>query len=149
MSVEQFSKLSLGENMVTTRAGAVRAARTASGSSYNSSQDQPLPSIEPPSHTSPTPNLVISTNNLKYNVSTFDSDLRRRIKQGLEGNEIQMRYCAFATDDDLDGAKHFYVNDDINIAIGGRLRTPRCTCGANEEGLACKVPTHRESRQLS
>lgn len=50
-----------------------------------------------------------------------------------------MKYCSFATDEDDDGAKHFYVNDDISIAIGGNLRTPRCTCGANEKGVACKV----------
>jgi hypothetical protein len=143
MSVEQFSKLSLGEDMVTTRAGAAKAARTGSGSSSssssNTSQDQPVPSIESPSPTSPTPSLVISTNNLQYNVSTFDSDLRRRVKRGLEDNEIKMKYCALSTDQDVNGTKHFYIDDDITVAIGGKLRKPKCTCGANEKGVACKV----------
>lgn len=126
--------------MVTTRAGAVKAARTGSGSSSNSSQDRPLQSVESP--TSSTPTLVISTNNLTYNVSKFDDDLRQRVRQGLEATEIKMKYCALATDEDVTGAKYFYVNDDISIAIGGDLRTPRCTCGANENGIACKVALH-------
>jgi hypothetical protein len=139
MSVEQFSKLSLREEMVTTRAGAVKAARTGSGSTSNSSQDRPLPSVESPSPDSPTPSLVISTNNLKYNVSTFDSELRRRVKHGLEENEIKMKYCAVPNNQDGKGVKHFYIEDDITVTIGGKLLRPRCTCGANEKGLACKV----------
>ncbi|KAF2031792.1 hypothetical protein EK21DRAFT_99512 [Setomelanomma holmii] len=137
MSVEQFSKLSLGEDMVTTRAGAAKA-RADSGSSSNSSQDRPLQSIESTSPDSPTPSLVISTNNLHYNVSTLNSDLRRRVKRGLEDNEIKMKYCTLSTDQDIDGIKHFYIDDDITVAIGGKLRNPKCTCGANEKGIACK-----------
>lgn len=124
--------------MVTTRAGAARAARTGSGSSSNPSQDQPLQSVEVPASTSPTPSLVISTNNLHYNVSTFDSDLRRRVKKGLEDNEIKMKYCTSPTQA-TDGIKHFHIDDDISVAIGGQLDRPKCTCGANEGGLACKV----------
>ena len=139
MSAEQFSKLSLGEEMVTTRAGAAKAARANSGSSSDSSQDRPLQSVESTSPDSPTPSLVISTNNLQYNVSRFDSDLRRRVKRGLEDNEIKMRYCALSTDQNVNGTKHFYIDDDITVAIGGNLRKPKCTCGANEKGLACKV----------
>jgi hypothetical protein len=138
MSAEQFEQLSLGEDMVTTRAGAARAAQTGSRSSSDTSEDRLLESIEP---NSPTPSLVISTNNLQYNVSTFDSDLRWRVKKGLEDNEIKMKYCALSTDQDVNGTKHFYIDDDITVAIGGKLRTPKCTCGANEKGLACKVWT--------
>ncbi|KAF2831945.1 hypothetical protein CC86DRAFT_340013 [Ophiobolus disseminans] len=138
MSAEQFSKLSLGEEMVTTRAGAVKAARTGSGSSSHASQDRPLPSIELPSSPSPTPSLVISTNNLQYNVSTFDKDLRRRVRKGLADNEIKMKYCSLSTDQDTNETKHFYIDDDITIAIGGKLSKPKCSCGANEKGLACK-----------
>lgn len=139
MSAEQFSKLSLGEDMVTTRARAAKAARTGSGSSSNLSQDKPLQSVELTSHNSPTPSLVISTNNLRYNVSTFDSDLRRRVKKGLEDNEIKMKYCSLSAKQETDGIKHFYIDDDITIEIGGKLRKPKCSCGANEKGLACKV----------
>jgi hypothetical protein len=142
MSVKQFSKLSLGEDMVTTRAGAAKAARSASGSSSSSSQDQPIPSVESSSPTAaptPTPSLVISTNNLQYDVSAFDSDLRRRVKRGLEDNDIKMKYCTLSSDQDANGMKHFYIDDDITVAIGGKLRIPKCTCGANEKGLACKV----------
>jgi hypothetical protein len=139
MSAEQFSKLSLGEDMVTTRAGAARAARIGSGSSSGASQDHPLPSIEPLSANSPTPSLVISTNNLQYNISTFGSDLRQRVKLGLEENEIRMKYCALSTNQDINGIKHFYIDDDITVTIGGEMDRPSCTCGANEKGLACKV----------
>jgi hypothetical protein len=127
--------------MVTTRAGAAKAARSASGSSSNTSQDQPLPSIESssPAAPTPTPSLVISTNNLHYNVSSFDSDLRRRVKRGLEDNDIKMKYCALSRNEDVNGTNHFYIDDDITVVVGGNLREPKCTCGANEKGLACKV----------
>jgi hypothetical protein len=125
--------------MVTTRAGAARAVRSGSASSSSSSQDQPVPSVESPSLSPPVPALVISTNNLPYNVSSFGSDLRQRVKKGLEENEIKMRYCALSSDQDTNGEKHFYIDDDITVSIGGELRSPACTCGANEKGLACKV----------
>ena len=142
MSAEQFSKLSLGEDMVTTRARAAKAARANSQSSKSesSNQDQPLPSVEPA--VSPTPSLVISTKNLQYNVSAFDNDLCRRARKGLEGKDIRMKYCAVSEDEDSpDGSskKYFYLDDDITVAIGGTLQTPRCSCGANEKGIACKV----------
>lgn len=140
MSIEQFSKLSLGDAMVTTRAGAAKAARDSQRSLQGSDHDQPLPSIESSPPVSPTPSLVISTNNLQYDVSAFDSDLRRRAKRGLEDNEIRMKYCAVSNDDDSpDGTKYFYIDDDITVAMGGKLRRPKCTCGANEKGVACKV----------
>ncbi|EAT88728.1 hypothetical protein HBI56_041200 [Parastagonospora nodorum] len=138
MSAEQFSKLSLREEMVTTRAGAAKAARPGSGSSSDTSHDKPLPSIESPAQNSSVPALVISTNNLQYNVSNFDSDLRQRVKNGLEENEIKMKYCALSTGQETNGKKQFYIDDDITVSIGGELRRPTCTCGANEKGLACK-----------
>ncbi|KAI5377968.1 hypothetical protein J4E82_003350 [Alternaria postmessia] len=143
MSAEQFSKLSLGEDMVTTRAGAARAARASAQSSDHSDQDQPLPSVE--STVSPTPSLVISTKNLHYNVSAFDTDLRRRAKKGLEGSEIRLKYCAVSEDEYSPGGspkKFFHLEDEITVAMGGRLRRPECTCGANEKGLACKTLKH-------
>jgi hypothetical protein len=141
MSAEQFSKLSLREEMVTTRAKAAKAARLGSGSSSDGTQDQPLPSVESPAQ-SLTPALVISTNNLQYNVSNFDSDLRERVRKGLEENEIKMKYCTLSTDQDVNGTKQFYIDDDITVSIGGELQRPTCTCGANETGLACKVRAH-------
>jgi hypothetical protein len=141
MSAEQFSKLSLAETMVT-RAGAAKATRASPQSQQDSDQDQPLPSVESNSPVSPTPSLVISTKNLQYNVSGFDTELRRRAKIGLEGNDIRMKYCAVSDDEDSpDGSptKYFYIDDDITVAMGGKLRRPKCTCGANEKGLACKV----------
>ncbi|KAF1845946.1 uncharacterized protein K460DRAFT_395479 [Cucurbitaria berberidis CBS 394.84] len=126
MSLEQFSKLSLGDAMVTTRAGTAKAAR-ASRSLQDPDHDHPLPSIESSPPVSPTPSLVISTNNLQYNVSAFDSDLRRRAKRGLEENEIRMKYCAVSDDEHSpEGTKYFYIDDDITVAMGGKLRRPRC-----------------------
>ncbi|KAI8935669.1 hypothetical protein NX059_007193 [Plenodomus lindquistii] len=145
MSAEQFSRLSIGEAMVTTRAGAAKAARTSPQSLHTLPDlvhDYPLPSIESPSPVSPVPSLVISTNNLQYNVSTFNTDLRRRAKHGLEDNDIRIKYCAVADGDDSpDGepTKYFHIDDDITVAMGGKLGKPKCTCGANEQGLACKV----------
>lgn len=146
MSSEQFSRLSLGEAMVTTRAGAAKAAKASPQSLRTLPDlvhDHPLPSIESPSPVSPTPSLVISTTNLQYNVSAFDRDLRRRAKRGLEDNDIRIKYCAVSDDDETspDGTqtKYFYIDDDITVAMGGKMGRPKCTCGANEQGLACKV----------
>ncbi|CAO2649004.1 Nn.00g099530.m01.CDS01 [Neocucurbitaria sp. VM-36] len=138
MSAEQFSKLSLGDAMVTTRAGAAKAARDNSKSPQDPDHDQALPSIESPP-VSPAPSLVISTTNLQYNVSAFNTDLRKRAKKGLEENEIRIKYCTVADNEHgPDGTKYFYIEDDITVAIGGKLRRPICTCGANDGGLACK-----------
>lgn len=127
--------------MVTTRAGAARAARASlhSSGSEHSNQDQPIPSVEPT--VSPTPSLVISTKNLQYNVSAFDKDLRRRARKGLEGKQIRLKYCAISEDEESPAGspkKYFYLDDDITVAIGGTLARPRCSCGANETGVACK-----------
>lgn len=144
MSSEQFSRLSLGETMVTTRAGAKKAAKASPQSLHTLPDlvpDHPLPSIESSSPVSPTPSLVISTTNLQYNVSAFDTDLRRRAKRGLEDNDIRIKYCAVSDDESSpDGTptKYFYIDDDITVAMGGKLGSPRCTCGSNEQGLACK-----------
>lgn len=135
--------------MVTTRAGAARAAKDTPQSLHSLPDlvpdlvpDHPIPSIESPSPVSPTPSLVISTSNLHYNVSAFDTDLRRRAKRGLEENDIRIKYCAVSDDEDSpDGTqtKYFYIDDDITVAMGGKVGRPKCTCGANEQGLACKV----------
>ncbi|KAJ4338975.1 hypothetical protein N0V95_007920 [Ascochyta clinopodiicola] len=139
MSVEQFSQLSLEEAMVTTRAGASKASRMKSQSQHLD-QDSPLPSVEPVSPVSPTPSLVISTNNLSYNVSSFDANQRRRVKRGLQDNGIRMKYCTTNVDDEDPSiqTQYFYINDDVEVAMGGNLQRPRCSCGANENGVACK-----------
>ncbi|KAF3039977.1 hypothetical protein E8E11_004547 [Didymella keratinophila] len=139
MSAEQFSQLSLEEAMVTTRAGAAKASRKGT-SSQQLDQDSPLPSVEPVSPVSPTPSLVISTNNLSYNVSSFDANHRRRVKRGLQDSGIRMKYCTTYVDDEDPEiqTQHFFINDDVQVAMGGRLRRPRCSCGANENGIACK-----------
>lgn len=145
MSAEQFSRLSLGEAMVTTRAGAAKAAKASPQSLHalpDLVHDHILPSIESPSPVSPTPSLVISTSNLQYNISAFDPDSRKRAKRGLEENDIRIKYCAVSDNEDSpDGTptKYFYIDDDITVAMGGKLGRPKCTCGANEQGLACKV----------
>ncbi|KAF2630720.1 hypothetical protein BU25DRAFT_334942 [Macroventuria anomochaeta] len=139
MSVEQFSQLSLEEAMVTTRAGAAKASRKGTPPQHLD-QDSPLPSVEPVSPVSPTPSLVISTNNLSYNVSSFDTNQRRRVKRGLQDSGIRMKYCTTNVDDEDPSiqTQYFYINDDVEVAMGGKLRRPRCSCGANENGVACK-----------
>ena len=126
--------------MVTTRAGAAKASRTRTLPQYLD-QDSPLPSVEPVSPVSPTPSLVISTNNLSYNVSSFDTNQRRRVKRGLQDSGIRMKYCTTNVDDEDPSiqTQYFYINDDVEVAIGGKLHRPRCSCGANENGVACKV----------
>ncbi|KAH6612588.1 hypothetical protein C7974DRAFT_81073 [Boeremia exigua] len=140
MSVEQFSQLSLEEAMVTTRAGAAKAS-IKRALPQQLDQDTPLPSVEPVSPVSPTPSLVISTNNLSYNISSFDANQRRRAKRGLQDNlAIRLKYCTSDVDDEDPSIRtqYFYINDDIEVVMGGRLRRPRCSCGANEDGIACK-----------
>ncbi|KAF3034690.1 hypothetical protein E8E12_004833 [Didymella heteroderae] len=139
MSAEEFSQLSLEEAMVTTRTGAAKASRKGTPP-QQLDQDSPLPSVEPVSPVSPTPSLVISTNNLSYNVSSFDANHRRRVKRGLQDSGIRMKYCTTYVDDEDPNiqTQHFFINDDVQVAMGGKLRRPRCSCGANENGIACK-----------
>lgn len=129
--------------MVTTRAGAAKASRKGTPP-RQLDQDSPLPSVEPVSPVSPTPSLVISTNNLSYNVSSFDANHRRRVKRGLQDSGIRMKYCTTYVDneDPEIQTQHFFINDNVQVAMGGRLRRPQCSCGANENGVACKVSLH-------
>ncbi|KAJ4987192.1 SWIM zinc finger family protein [Stagonosporopsis vannaccii] len=139
MSADQFSQLSLEESMVTTRAGAAKASRIGAPP-QQLDQDSPLRSLGPDSPVSPTPSLVISTNNLSYNVSVFDTNQRRRAKRGLQDSAIRMKYCTTIVDDEDSSiqSQYFYINDDVEVAMGGKLSRPRCSCGANENGVACK-----------
>ncbi|KAH7132022.1 hypothetical protein B0J11DRAFT_214029 [Dendryphion nanum] len=129
MSAEELSRLSLGDSMVTTRAGAARA-RTAppiqTSQSASSSQTN-----------SPTPSLIEASSGLKYNVTAFDTEVRRRAKRGLmDDNAIEIKYCKVADHDDKQYM--FFIEDEITVAMGGKYSVPRCTCGANEDGIACK-----------
>jgi hypothetical protein len=124
MSVEELSKLSLSD-MVTTRAG----ARTGPPQT-----PQESPASSP---ISPTPSLIESVNGHKYDVSTFDEELRRRAKIGLvkDDNSIRMRFCGEAGD----GTKYFFhLDDDITVKLE-RARVPKCSCGVAQDGEACKV----------
>lgn len=52
-------------------------------------------------------------------------------------NDIKMKYCRLL--DEESNQYLFYLDDEIQIAMGGRYDVPKCTCGANERGIACKV----------
>lgn len=55
----------------------------------------------------------------------------------MDNNTIKMKYCKLL---DSDRNQYlFYLDDEIQIAMGGKYTVPKCTCGANEEGVACKV----------
>jgi hypothetical protein len=130
MSAEALSRLSLGDTMVTTRAGAARA-RTAPP------QRGERPPSSSSSATSPTPSLIESDDGHVYDVSNFDDDLRRRAKRGLLGdNDISMKFCKEIEDDPT--RYLFHLEDDITVALDGG-KAPKCSCGANETGKACKV----------
>jgi hypothetical protein len=135
MSAEALSKLSLADNMVTTRAAAARA-RTAPVEQAQSSASSSSPS-PPPSSVSPTPSLVEAASGLKYDVAAFEHESRRAAKHGLMDNDIKMKYCRLL--DEESNQYLFYLDDEIQIAMGGRYLVPRCTCGANDRGSACKV----------
>ncbi|KAF1996081.1 hypothetical protein P154DRAFT_324556 [Amniculicola lignicola CBS 123094] len=134
MSAEELAKLSLSETMVTTRAGAARA-KTAP---VQRSQTQPLsPSLPTSEQSSPTASIIESASGLKYNVSPFDDEVRKRAARGLRGdNAIKMKYCRSSGRDQNEYM--FYINDDITVAMGGRYTIPKCSCGANEGENACK-----------
>lgn len=138
MSAEELSKLSLVDTMVTTRAGAARA-RTAPAQAEQHGSPSPAstPSRPQSSVPSPTPSVIESASGVKYNVGAFETNVRRRVKRGLMDNDIKMKYCRVL--DDESNQYLFYLDDEIQIAMSGRYDAPRCTCGANEEGLACKV----------
>ncbi|KAF1971498.1 hypothetical protein BU23DRAFT_183659 [Bimuria novae-zelandiae CBS 107.79] len=124
MSAEQLSKLSLSD-MVTTRAG----SRT--GPPQTPPQDSPTSSP-----VSPTPSIIESVNGHRYDVSTFDDELRRRAKIGLvkEDNNIRMRFCGEADD----GQKYFFhLEDDITVKLEVE-RVPKCSCGVAQNRGACK-----------
>lgn len=127
--------------MVTTRAQAGAAARERTASLHTPHQSpQQSPSESPLSSEapSPTPSIIETTSGLKYNVSAFDDDSRRRAKIGLmDDNDIKMKYCRESTDDRMKYT--FYIDDDITVAMGGSYAVPKCSCGANEGGKACKV----------
>ncbi|KAF2683418.1 hypothetical protein K458DRAFT_404961 [Lentithecium fluviatile CBS 122367] len=128
MSAEELSKLSLADTMVTTRAGAARARTAPPQNTQNS------PSASPAA--SPTPSLIESAEGQQYDVSTFDEDLRRRAKRGLmDDNDISMKLCKEIED----GPKRylFHLEDDITVALR-EDHAPKCSCGANEGGKACK-----------
>jgi hypothetical protein len=130
MFAEELSKLSLADTMVTTRAGAARE-RTASPQVTQQSSPSSSPAA------SPTPSLIESSEGLQYDVSTFDEDLRRRAKRGLMGdNDISMKFCK----EIVDGSNRylFHLEDDITVALRGN-HAPKCSCGANDGGKACKV----------
>jgi hypothetical protein len=149
MSAEELSKLSLGDNMVTTRAGAARARnasqqQTKTPSPPSSATPSAAPS--PTQSASPTPSLIESAHGLKFDVTAFDTDLRRRAKRGLmEDNVIKMKYCRLLDSDP--NQYMFYLDDEIQVAMGGSFNAPRCTCGANEKGTACKVSADRGHRR--
>ncbi|KAF2112450.1 hypothetical protein BDV96DRAFT_614294 [Lophiotrema nucula] len=130
MSAEQLSKLTLGETMVTTRAGAARAQRVLEQESAASQASQaPSPSSS---------SIIEASSGRKYDVSTFDERLRKRAAIGLktDDNAIRIKYCK-----DLGGEPSrymFYIYDDISISIGGENDAPQCSCGANADQKACK-----------
>ncbi|KAF2196279.1 hypothetical protein GQ43DRAFT_383685 [Delitschia confertaspora ATCC 74209] len=131
MSVEQFSKLSLGEQMVTTRARAARAqtAPLKSSSSYSSSDSSSNPS--------PSPKVIESlSSGVRYNVAVLDVEAQKRAELALGDNAIGVKYCTRT--EEQPNRYIFHIQDDITVAIGGRTITPRCNCGANDEGIACK-----------
>jgi hypothetical protein len=141
MSAEALSRLSLGATMVMTRAQAGAAARaqtTGPHTPQQSPQQSPSQSSFPSGASSPTPSLIESASGLKYNISEFDDDVRRRVKIGMmKDNDIKMKYCRASPDERMKYT--FYIEDDITIAMGGSYTVPKCSCGANEEGKACKV----------
>ncbi|KAF2441190.1 hypothetical protein P171DRAFT_488752 [Karstenula rhodostoma CBS 690.94] len=127
MSAEELSKLSLGDTMVTTRAGAARLRTHLPQTPQGSSTSSPI---------SPTPSLIESTNGHVYDISAFDEDMRRRAKIGLikDDNNIRMRFCG-ETDD---GKKFFFhVDDDITIKVEEE-KVPKCSCGIVQDEKACK-----------
>lgn len=141
MSAEALSRLSLGATMVMTRAqagAAERAQTTSPHTPQQSPQQSPSQSAFPSGASSPTPSLIESASGLKYNISTFDHDARRRVKIAMmKDNDINMKYCRTSPDERVKYT--FYIEDDITIAMGGNYTVPKCSCGANEGGKACKV----------
>ncbi|PSN60365.1 hypothetical protein BS50DRAFT_640119 [Corynespora cassiicola Philippines] len=137
MSAEALSKLSLVDTMVTTRAGAARARTAPAQTPQHASTPSPSHSPTSTAASSPTPSLIESAQGLTYNLSPFDDDVRRRAKRGLmDDNDIEMKYCKTSPTDPSEYL--FYVDDDITVAIGGERSKPKCSCGLNEGGKACK-----------
>lgn len=132
MSVEDFSKLSIGEEMVTTRAGAARARTAPVDRSFSSQSTSPTPSS-----VSETVEIKSSFSGITYDLAALDDEARKRAGLALGDNAIGMKYCSRTGEQP--NRYIFHIQDDITVAIGGRAVVPRCNCGSNESGIACKV----------
>jgi hypothetical protein len=137
MSAEELSKLSLVDTMVTTRAAAARA-RTAPAQQAQLHSASPSPPDSSAPSASPTHSVIESASGIRYNVASLEAETRRRLEQGLQDSDIKMKYCRLL-DDDESNQYLFYLDDEIQVAMGGEYEVPKCTCGANEGGIACKV----------
>jgi hypothetical protein len=137
MSAEELSKLSLADTMVTTRSGAAKARAASIQRIQTDSPSLPQSPHSSALSASPTPSIIESASGVKYNVSALEKEVRRRAKQGLMDNDIKMKYCRLM--DNESNQYLFFLDDEIQIAMGGRYTVPKCTCGANEGGIACKV----------
>ncbi|ORY11242.1 hypothetical protein BCR34DRAFT_329797 [Clohesyomyces aquaticus] len=130
MSAEAFSKLTIGKTMVTTRAAA--RARTApppqrSTSSSISSSSSSAEDVE-----------CQSASGITYDIAGLSHEVRKRARHGLlsQNDDIKVKYCKTIPEDPK--SYMFYIADDISLRMGERYDAPKCSCGANVGGNACK-----------
>jgi hypothetical protein len=63
----------------------------------------------------------------------------------MDDNRIKMKYCRLLDEDS--NVYMFCLEDEVQIAMGGKYKVPKCTCGINEGG-ACKVSDTFLNRRL-
>jgi len=103
-------------------------------------------STQQPSHNVPAAgsvemgnHLTSSRSDITYNVESLSARARQRASDGFDHVDIKLsRY----NDHEADGYFVLGFTEHVSIRIGNErsnYSTPRCSCGACEEGLACKV----------
>jgi len=83
--------------------------------------------------------LTSSRSEITYNVESLSAKARRRASDGFDHVDIKL---SRHNDHEADGYFVLGFTEQVSIRIGNErsdFSVPRCSCGACEEGLACKV----------
>ncbi|KAF2810164.1 uncharacterized protein BDZ99DRAFT_462762 [Mytilinidion resinicola] len=81
---------------------------------------------------------------IRYDVSALEEEVRQRVEAALgDDHHIRINYCVEREGDENepDGYYAFRISDQISIRVGTDhpgYQVPKCSCGGNVGGIACK-----------
>ncbi|KAF2084211.1 hypothetical protein K490DRAFT_59792 [Saccharata proteae CBS 121410] len=79
-----------------------------------------------------------------YNVADLPQTARKRVRAGVGADTTvdNVNWCMEKEDEDGDLHYHFDMKDNISVKFGrsqgSKYAVPKCSCGATEQGNACK-----------